>query len=198
MARSRVPSSRGSGGKLFEFRVPFVDPPDPDKPIPPVWVTLPNGDRVASDQRGVDATLSAVLNRRLILRGTAPGKPTVEYVADPLGPVDVIADFPAALGAPPGTFFDYAAIHVLTAATIDRFREVYSQGRFEVRRFRPNIVVEPGPDEKGFVENGWAAPGGYVLLRFTIGFVLVFVILAKAIWGAGPAPGSATRRSATP
>jgi uncharacterized protein YcbX len=55
---------------------------------------------------------------------------------------------------PLGTFFDLAAVHLLTTATIDRLRELYPQGRFEARRFRPNIVVEPA-GEKGFVENAW-------------------------------------------
>ena len=52
-------------------------------------------------------------------------------------------------------FFDFAVIHVLTTATIDRLRELYPEGRFEVRRFRPNIVVEPASGEKSFVENSW-------------------------------------------
>jgi uncharacterized protein YcbX len=42
----------------------------------------------------------------------------------------------------------------LTTATIDRLRELYPQGRFEVRRFRPNLVIEPSTAEKGFVEDG--------------------------------------------
>lgn len=64
---------------------------------------------------------------------------------------DTVTDF----GLPEGTFFDCAAVHVLTTATIDRLRELYPQGRFEVRRFRPNIVVQPGSAEKNFVENAW-------------------------------------------
>jgi len=56
---------------------------------------------------------------------------------------------------PRGTFFDLAVVHVLTTGTIDRLRELYPQGRFEVRRFRPNIVVEPASGEKNFVENAW-------------------------------------------
>lgn len=56
---------------------------------------------------------------------------------------------------PPGTFFDLAVIHLLTTATIDHFRELYPQGRFEARRFRPNIVVEPVSKEKNFAENAW-------------------------------------------
>jgi uncharacterized protein YcbX len=58
-------------------------------------------------------------------------------------------------GLPEGTFFDCATVHVLTTATIDRLRELYPQGRFEVRRFRPNVVVETGDGVKDFVENAW-------------------------------------------
>jgi hypothetical protein len=46
-------------------------------------------------------------------------------------------------------------IHLLTTATLDRLRELYPQGRFEVRRFRPNIVVQLASGEKGFAENAW-------------------------------------------
>jgi uncharacterized protein YcbX len=38
---------------------------------------------------------------------------------------------------------------------IDRLWELYPQERFEVRRFRPNIVVEPTSGAKNFLENGW-------------------------------------------
>ena len=70
---------------------------------------------------------------------------------------------------PPGTFFDLAVVHVLTTATLDRLRELYPQGRFEVRRFRPNIVV--ANEGVGFVENEWVghtlAIGDEVRLRIT-------------------------------
>ena len=46
-------------------------------------------------------------------------------------------------------------MHLLSTATLDRLRALYPQGRFEVRRFRPNIVVETANDEKDFVENAW-------------------------------------------
>jgi MOSC domain-containing protein len=56
---------------------------------------------------------------------------------------------------PPQTFFDIAVIHLLTTSPIDRLRELYPEGRFEVRRFRPNIVVELASGEKDFIENLW-------------------------------------------
>jgi len=71
-------------------------------------------------------------------------------------------------GMPEDTFFDLGPVHILTTSTINQLRELYPQGRFEVRRFRPNIVVET-PGETGFVENAWlshtAAIGHEVLLR---------------------------------
>jgi uncharacterized protein YcbX len=58
---------------------------------------------------------------------------------------------------PPQTFFDIAVIHLFTTSTINRLRELYPEGRFEVRRFRPNIVVESTSEEKkkDFIENSW-------------------------------------------
>src|SRR5438094_151859 len=57
-------------------------------------------------------------------------------------------------------------------ATLDRLHELYPQGRFEVRRFRPNIVVQPRSGEKGFAENAWVghtlAIGSAVRLNITI------------------------------
>ena len=55
---------------------------------------------------------------------------------------------------PAGMFFDLATIHLLTTATLNRLRELYPQGRFEVRR-RPNIVVRPENDDAEFVESSW-------------------------------------------
>jgi uncharacterized protein YcbX len=38
---------------------------------------------------------------------------------------------------------------------LDRLRERYPEGRFEARRYRPNIVIEPSQPLKDFVENNW-------------------------------------------
>jgi uncharacterized protein YcbX len=66
---------------------------------------------------------------------------------------DTVTDF----GLPEGTFFDCALVHLLTTATLDRLRGLYPDGRFEVRRFRPNIVVETASGNRDFVENAWIA-----------------------------------------
>ena len=68
---------------------------------------------------------------------------------------DTVTDFEM----PAGTFFDIAVVHLLTTATIDRLRALYPQGRFEARRFRPNIVISTPEKDQGFVETaGSGAP----------------------------------------
>ena len=64
---------------------------------------------------------------------------------------DTITDFTL----PEGTFFDVGMVHLLTTATLDRLRELYPQGRFALRRVRPNIVLRLASGEKGFGENAW-------------------------------------------
>jgi uncharacterized protein YcbX len=60
-------------------------------------------------------------------------------------------------------------VHIVTTATLDRLRSLYPAGRFEPRRFRPNIIVSSGPDAAGFTENDWVgrivAVGDGVRLR---------------------------------
>ena len=54
-----------------------------------------------------------------------------------------------------GVAEEYLARHLEHTSTIDRLRKLYPQGRFEARRFRPNIVVSTGSEEAGLVENDW-------------------------------------------
>jgi len=48
---------------------------------------------------------------------------------------------------------------VLTTNTLQALRAAYPQGRFEVRRFRPNVVVQLSAGEDNFVENDWVGRG---------------------------------------
>lgn len=142
---------------LFDFRASFLDPPDIGAKLPPVRITLPDGTIVTSQQSDLNKILSQALNRQVTLNALEHGHPTPanaeEYWPDMEGldHRDTVTDFTL----PGGTFFDCATVHLLTTATLDRLRELYPNGRFEVRRFRPNIVVEAASGEKSFVENGW-------------------------------------------
>lgn len=139
---------------LFDFRAAFPEPPRVGEPLPPTRITLPEGTALSSDDSDCEQRVSSVLGREVTLESSVPGTPSLEEYWPDMEGLDhreTVTDE----AMPAGTFFDLAVLHLLTTATIDRLRELYPQGRFEVRRFRPNIVVEPASDEKEFVENGW-------------------------------------------
>jgi uncharacterized protein YcbX len=141
--------------QLFDCRAVLADVPRAGVKAPLVRITLPDGTIVNSEQSGLDQIFSKVFKREVKLSawpdvqtGTAE-----EYWPDieGLDHRDTVTDF----GLPEGTFFDCALVHLLTTTTLDRLRELYPQGRFEVRRFRPNIVVETSSGERNFVEDAW-------------------------------------------
>jgi len=140
--------------RLFDFRATFIEPVRPAAKVPPVKIALPDGTTVTSDQGDLSQILSKALNREVTFRAAQRGAVNAEeYWPDMEGldHRDTVTDFTL----PEGTFFDIAMVHLLTTATLDRLRELYPQGRFEVRRFRPNIVVQLASGEKGFAENTW-------------------------------------------
>jgi uncharacterized protein len=153
----KVASAKNPGkwGKLFDFHAAFIDSPQTAENIPPVRITLPDGSQIFSNHGEIDRTLSKVLSREVSVMNSSLEKPSYEeYWPDieGLAQRETVTDE----AMPPQTFFDIAVIHLLTTSTIDRLRELYPEGRFEVRRFRPNIVVESeASEEKDFIENSW-------------------------------------------
>jgi uncharacterized protein len=139
---------------LFDFRAGLVETPRRDAPIPPARITLPGGRIVTSHEPNIDQILSNALGHQVHIGTLPPETPALEeYWPDMAGLPhrDTITDETIL----EGTFFDGAVLHVLTTATIDHLRELYPQGRFEVRRFRPNIVVGSSTQERAFVEDRW-------------------------------------------
>jgi uncharacterized protein YcbX len=153
--------------QLFDYRAALADAPRAGVKVPPVRITLPDGTIVTSEQPDRHQILSKALKREVTLAAIGhgheePGESAShnpraataeEYWPDMEGLEyrDTVTDF----GLPEGTFFDSAVVHLLTTATLDRLRGLYPEGRFEVRRFRPNIVVETANGEKDFLENAW-------------------------------------------
>jgi uncharacterized protein YcbX len=140
---------------LFDCRAALADVPRAGVKAPPVHITLPDGTIVTSEHADLNQIFSKLLKREVKLSALPDVRTATaeEYWPDieGLDHRDTVTDF----GLPEGTFFDCAVVHLLTTATLDHLRGLYPQGRFEVRRFRPNIVVESSHSERDFVEDAW-------------------------------------------
>jgi uncharacterized protein YcbX len=158
---------------LFAFRAGFCEPPRGSADLPAVRITMPDGTLVTNQQSDLNQILFGALHRKVTLKAAAPGQGgpahAEEYWPDMEGldHRDTVTDFTL----PEGAFFDCAQVHLLTTATLEHLRDLYPKGRFEVRRFRPNIVVQSASGEKSFAENAWIgqtlAIGAEVRLRIT-------------------------------
>src|ERR687898_1827114 len=145
-------------GNFFDYRAAYVEPPTRGSKLPAVRLTLPDGTVVTSEQPDLAQVLSRALGREVAFAETQHGGESSAAQAEEYWPDmegldhrDTVTEWEL----PTGTFFDLAVVHLLTTATIERLRALYPEGRFEVRRFRPNIVVATGPEAHGFVENDW-------------------------------------------
>lgn len=157
--------------RLLGFQARFVEPPRGGAAIPAVRITLPDGRSVTNDRLGLGDAVSDALEHTMTLQASAPKDLILEFAAGTLsGKYAELTESPIAGGAPSGTFFDYGVVHLLTTSTLAQLQKAAPASRFDVRRFRPNIVVETS--EPGFVENGWVgkklALGEDVLLEVTI------------------------------
>ncbi len=139
---------------LFDYRAAFIDPPRVDQDAPPVRITLPDGAMATSGQDDVNRIVSAALGRAVTLETSPPEQPSLEEYWPDIEGLDH-RDTVTNESLPSGAFFDGAAIHLLTTSTLGALRRAHPEGRFEVRRFRPNIVVESTPGDSDFPENTW-------------------------------------------
>ena len=138
---------------LFDFRASLVES-NGRTGTRSVRIVLPDGTTVRSDQADVNQVLSKAFDREVTLRAAERGSLDAEgYWPDMEGLAhrNTITSFTM----PEGTFFDAGMVHLLTTATLGRLRELYPKGRFEPRRFRPNVMVQLASGETGFAENAW-------------------------------------------
>jgi uncharacterized protein YcbX len=138
---------------LFGYSATFLTQPA-NGTAPKVQIVLPDGETVTTDQRDAATILSQRLGRAVTIASSVPDQPMLEEYWPNIEELPHRDDVTEE-AMPPGTFFDCASVHVLTTASLRRYEELYPQGRWEVARFRPNILIETGDDVAGFVENDW-------------------------------------------
>jgi len=165
VASAKLPKKWGG---MLEFSARFMTAPRRNSPAPVVRIECPDGSHVTSNVGDPDTKLSESLGRRVTLTTMRPDSISVERL-DPLDPAGGIRDIGDIMLR--GKFADYAPIHLLTTATLAQLSALRPDIEFEVRRFRPNLLIETAADRPGFVENQWigktVAIGEEVRLRIT-------------------------------
>jgi class 3 adenylate cyclase/uncharacterized protein YcbX len=170
-ASNRVAPVRTWATGLLGYRAQFVTEPEPGAPAPDVRITSTSGLTCTTRDPDIDERLSAAFGRNLTLMSSAPAGLLLEFPAGTLGgTLSDATEAPLGVGAPPGAFFDYGCVHLIATSTLDQLQRAYPGGEFDVRRFRPNIVVRS--PAAPFIENSWIgrtlAIGDEVVLRITV------------------------------
>lgn len=161
-------------GRLLDCRAEMLPAPCPEDQPGAVDITLPDGRTVRAGEAEADEALTDLLGRAVHLTAQAPDQATIERywpsVAGLARRGGVTAN-EIGQGAPPGTFFDYAPLHLLTTASLAYLRQLYPGGDVTASRFRPNLLIAPTENVAGFAENGWVGHaltiGETVRLRIT-------------------------------
>jgi hypothetical protein len=156
---------------FLNYHPRFVSEPDAYSQTPAVSIEAPSGETLSTDILELEERMSTIFNRKLKLMAVAPPGLLIEVPAGTLGgALSEVTELPLGGGATPGAFVDYGSLHLIATSTLDHLQNLYPQGRFDVRRFRPNIVVRS--DSPAFKENSWVgktiAIGNELILRVTI------------------------------
>ena len=143
--------------------------------IPPARMLLPDGASVLTTDPAANDLLSKLLGRTVTIWPQQPAERRDFYRRFPdnpdfnvelreiMGrlPDEPLPDFSAVppeifeFTSPLGTFFDAFPLHLLTTASLREIAAHNPGADFDVRRFRPNILIESEDSVSGFVEADW-------------------------------------------
>jgi MOSC domain-containing protein len=171
---------------LLACQAAFVYAPEAGRELPPVRITLPDGNSVTSESSDADRVLSAHFRRDVTLASVAPEDFTIDHYhpdipdVDPDGHRDTVVEH--TLGSayfaehglrspvPVGALFDGFPLSVLTTATLAQLSAIRPESRFDPRRFRMNVIVDV--EGAGFPEDRWlgheVAIGDSVRIRIAV------------------------------
>lgn len=116
-------------------------------------ITMPDGTGVSLMDPAASGVLSAWLGREVVLTSTGELAAGRELSFDmTFDPPDDSAEY-YEIPIPSGTFLDIAPVHLVTTATLAGCEALRPDLDWDVRRFRPNLVLDvPG---EVFVEDAW-------------------------------------------
>ncbi len=166
------------GGKRFPelmqctARYP-ADPPSTGSA--PAEVTLPDGTSLSIGDLDAPQRLSRLIGSPVTVWPLLPaenldhyrrGAPVLEDMEaefrrmfgrtaeEPLPDVSLFPEFLAEFESPPGTYFDAFPVLLMTTESLAHLQRRAPERAFDVRRFRPNVLIETGSDAP-FPERDW-------------------------------------------
>ena len=114
-------------------------------------ITLPDGQELKAPGPGTDAALSAWLGKPVTLVAAAENEAgRAEYFADATDDSSRAIEWTM----PKGRFVDAFPVLVMTTAGLRGGAAAYAGGTWDVRRFRPNVLIRV--DGEGWLEDAWA------------------------------------------
>ncbi len=133
-----------------------------------VVVTLPDGSELDAADPATSPLVAAWLERDVALLAADEGRVTsYDMTFDPEDDTAELVDIPIQAG----TFFDLTPVHALTTGSLATMAAAYPDGTWDVRRFRPNVLIStpppaggavapaapvaPGTAHPGFPEDAW-------------------------------------------
>ena len=170
------------GGKRFPelmaMKARFIAEPDTDHPSPPVEITLPNDLEVSSSDPQINDQLSTSIGAPVSLWPLLPKTQLDHYRREPMPagtnieanlrevfartpdePLPDLSGFPKEIfdyESPPGTYFDAFPLLLMTTGSIDTMQRNSKNSNYDLRRFRPNLLVElPAESSNPFPEDQW-------------------------------------------
>jgi uncharacterized protein len=124
---------------LLHFTARYTSDPDRAQSIPTVEITFPDGRVICNDDDRCSELLSSWFGQ-----STSISAVTDDESVRPAGGKYTM----------PGTYFDYAPLHLLTNAALSSLAIRAPRSVMAVERFRPNILIECATEE-AFPENAW-------------------------------------------
>lgn len=159
------------GGKKIPQLMTLTAQSGPTAPL----ITAPDGDSALASAEGISDWLSGKLNHPVTLWPLLPAEQLEHYRRGAPDTEDFEQELRAVFGrlpdeplpdltgfeellefeSPPGTYFDAFPISIMSQQSLNTMNQLEGESQFDVRRFRPNLLVDlPGTDHP-FPEQAW-------------------------------------------
>ena len=159
------------GGKKIPQLMTLAAQSGPAAPL----ITAPDGDSASASSEGINEWLSDKLGHPVTLWPLLPadqldhyrrGAPDTEDFEQELRavfgrlPDEPLPDL-AGLGellefeSPPGTYFDAFPMSIMSQQSLSTMNQLEGESQFDVRRFRPNLLVDSPDTDHPFPEQAW-------------------------------------------